>query len=65
MPADRTAPWFCSAQPGLRALVASVYGMNFHHMPELNWAYGYPFALTLMLMAAVLPYLFFKWMKWL
>jgi magnesium transporter len=46
-------------------LVASVYGMNFRHMPELDWVYGYPFALLLMLMAAVLPYLFFKWMKWL
>ncbi len=46
-------------------LVASIYGMNFRHMPELEWTYGYPFALVLMLIAAILPYLFFKWKKWL
>ena len=46
-------------------LVASLYGMNFKHMPELEWQYGYPFAIGLMLVAAVLPYLFFKWRKWL
>ena len=28
-------------------LIAGIYGMNFHHMPELNWLYGYPFALVL------------------
>jgi magnesium transporter len=46
-------------------MVASVYGMNFRHMPELDWTYGYPFALLLMLAAAILPYAFFKWRKWL
>jgi magnesium transporter len=46
-------------------MVASVYGMNFRNIPELDWAYGYPFALVLMLCAAILPYTFFKWMKWL
>jgi magnesium transporter len=46
-------------------MVASIYGMNFHKMPELDWAYGYPFALSLMLAAAVLPYAFFKWKRWL
>jgi len=46
-------------------LVASIYGMNFKHMPELEWYFGYPLALGLMLVAAVLPYLFFKWKKWL
>jgi magnesium transporter len=46
-------------------MVASIYGMNFSHMPELEWTYGYPFALALMLAAAILPYAFFKWMKWL
>jgi magnesium transporter len=46
-------------------LVASIYGMNFKHMPELDWLAGYPFALILMLVAAVLPYLYFKWRKWL
>lgn len=46
-------------------LVASIYGMNFRAMPELNWEYGYPFAIVTMFVAAVLPYLFFKWKKWL
>src|SRR5499433_4077975 len=46
-------------------LVASIYGMNFKNMPELDWVSGYPFALLLMLVAAVLPYLYFKWRKWL
>jgi magnesium transporter len=47
-------------------LVASIYGMNFHHnMIELEWEFGYPFALILMVFAAVLPILYFKWKKWL
>jgi len=46
-------------------LVASIYGMNFHHMPELDWGLGYPLALVLMLVAAALPYLYFKWKRWL
>jgi magnesium transporter len=47
-------------------LVASVYGMNFKTgMWELEWAWGYPMALTMMLCAAILPYLFFKWKRWL
>jgi magnesium transporter len=47
-------------------LVASIYGMNFHKgMIELEWEYGYLFALTLMVFAAVLPIVYFKWRKWL
>jgi magnesium transporter len=46
-------------------LVATIYGMNFAVMPELQWTYGYPFALFMMLGAAILPYAFFKWRKWL
>ena len=47
-------------------LVASVYGMNFHKgMIELEWEFGYPFALILMVLAAVLPIVYFKWKKWL
>jgi magnesium transporter len=46
-------------------LVASIYGMNFRHMPELDWYFGYPLALGLMVAAAVGPYFFFKWKKWL
>ncbi|MBL6082625.1 hypothetical protein JMJ56_32185 [Belnapia sp. T18] len=36
-------------------LVGTVYGMNFEHMPELSWAFGYPFALLLMIASAVVP----------
>jgi magnesium transporter len=46
-------------------LVASIYGMNFEHMPELKWTYGYPMALVIMVISAILPYVFFKWRRWL
>jgi magnesium transporter len=46
-------------------LVASIYGMNFRHMPELDWPLGYPVAIVIMILAAVLPYMYFKWRKWL
>jgi magnesium transporter len=46
-------------------LIASIYGMNFEHMPELKWVYGYPLALIAMVFAAIGPYLFFKWKRWL
>jgi len=46
-------------------LIASIYGMNFKHMPELDWYFGYPVAIVLMVLAAALPYFFFKWKKWL
>jgi magnesium transporter len=34
-------------------------------MPELDWPFGYPAALVLMLLAAIVPYMYFKWRKWL
>jgi magnesium transporter len=46
-------------------LVASIYGMNFKNMPELDLPFGYPLALVLMVVAAILPYLYFKWRRWL
>ena len=46
-------------------LIASIYGMNFKSMPELEWPHGYFIALVLMVIVAVLPYLFFRWKKWL
>jgi magnesium transporter len=46
-------------------LVASIYGMNFENMPELKWAYGYPLALGAMVLAAVIPYLYFRRKGWL
>ena len=44
-------------------LIASIYGMNFKHMPELDWSFGYPLAIVLMVVAAVLPYVFFRWKR--
>ena len=46
-------------------LIASIYGMNFDHMPELGANWGYPFALVAMLASAVGTYVFFKWKRWL
>ena len=46
-------------------LVASVYGMNFKHMPELDWPWGYAWGLGLMLVSAVGPFLFFMVRGWL
>ena len=46
-------------------VIASAYGMNFKDMPELDWHYGYPMALALMLASTVVTYWFFKWRKWL
>jgi magnesium transporter len=46
-------------------LIASIYGMNFKNMPELDWFFGYPFAIFLMILFAILPYLFFKKKRWL
>jgi magnesium transporter len=45
-------------------LVASIYGMNFDAMPELKWALGYPWALVLMALSAILPYMYFKRKGW-
>jgi magnesium transporter len=46
-------------------LIASIYGMNFRVMPELEWLLGYPFALLLMVICAIVPYLYFKYRRWL
>ena len=46
-------------------LIASIYGMNFKHMPELDWEFAYPVTLVVMILAAILPYVYFKWRKWL
>jgi magnesium transporter len=46
-------------------LVASSYGMNFDFMPELKWQYGYPLALVLMVLSAVVPMLYFRKRGWL
>jgi magnesium transporter len=45
-------------------LVASMYGMNFKYMPELEWSWGYPYGLALILLSAILPVAWFKWRGW-
>jgi magnesium transporter len=45
-------------------LIASMYGMNFHNMPELSWRYGYEFGLALILVSTILPIVWFKWRGW-
>lgn len=47
------------------SLVAGVYGMNFRHMPELAWPFGYLWGLGLMLMGGLAMYLIFRWRRWL
>ena len=46
-------------------LIASIYGMNFEYMPELKWAHGYPVALIIMVVSAILPVLYFRRKGWL
>jgi magnesium transporter len=46
-------------------LIATIYGMNFKRMPELEWVLGYPWALSLIVVSAILPYLWFKRRGWL
>jgi magnesium transporter len=46
-------------------LIASIYGMNFHFMPELGWIGGYPLAVVLMIISAIMPYVYFKRRGWL
>ena len=45
-------------------LVASMYGMNFKNMPELDWSWGYPYGLALIVLSAILPVAWFKWRGW-
>ena len=44
--------------------IASMYGMNFHNMPELSWAWGYQWGLFLIVLSTVLPIAWFKWKGW-
>jgi len=46
-------------------LIGTVYGMNFEYMPELHWLFGYPFALSLMVLVSATLYLIFKGRNWL
>jgi magnesium transporter len=46
-------------------LIASLYGMNFRFMPELEWSYGYPFAIALMVASVAAPFIYFRRKGWL
>jgi magnesium transporter len=46
-------------------LIASIYGMNFKAMPELDWSMGYPFALALMIASVAAPFIYFRRKGWL
>jgi magnesium transporter len=59
----KISAWVAIAAVG--TLVAGVYGMNFTHMPELHWRYGYAFALGLMVAASIVLYRWFKKSGWL
>lgn len=59
----RFAGW--AAIIAVPTMIAGIYGMNFTYMPELNWKYGYPFALTVTFGSCVLLYLYFKRSGWL
>jgi magnesium transporter len=45
-------------------LIVGIYGMNFKNMPELNWSWGYPYALAAILVSALVPLIWFKWKDW-
>ncbi len=45
-------------------LVASWYGMNFRHIPELDWSFGYPYVIVLALLSAILPLVWFRLRGW-
>jgi magnesium transporter len=44
--------------------IVGIYGMNFEHMPELKWEWGYPLVLGLMVAIVIAMLGFFKWKKW-
>ena len=44
-------------------LIASIYGMNFNMMPELQWTLGYPFAILVMILASLITVVIFKLKK--
>jgi magnesium transporter len=45
-------------------IVVGIYGMNFKFMPELNWSWGYPLALLIIALSALIPLAWFKWKGW-
>jgi len=54
-----------AAMAAVPTLIAGIYGMNFHHMPELHWLWGYPTVIVLMVLLEVLLYRLFRHRDWL
>jgi len=48
----------------LPTLIAGVYGMNFKHMPELSWPFGYPIIVMILIISFIVPLIYFKRKKW-
>ncbi len=46
-------------------LIGTIYGINFEHMPELQWRYGYPLAIAAMVAAGIVLYVIFRRRHWL
>ena len=59
----RLAAW--AAIIAVPTMVAGIYGMNFKHMPELEWAFGYPLAIAIMVVIDIYLYVRFKKTRWL
>mgnify|MGYP003503383579 CR=1 FL=1 len=59
----RLAAW--AAIFAVPTAIAGIYGMNFDHMPELRWRFGYPFVLTMIVSTCLWLYVQFKRAKWL
>jgi magnesium transporter len=59
----RISAWVAMA--AVPTLIAGIYGMNFHHMPELGWSLGYPAAIALMATICALLYRGFRRSGWL
>jgi magnesium transporter len=55
----------CAALVAVPTMIAGVYGMNFQHMPELNWIYGYPVAVGMMVVIDIYLFYRFRKAKWL
>ena len=55
----------CAALVAVPTMIAGIYGMNFEHMPELKWAFGYPVAITSMVVIDVYLFYRFRKAKWL
>ena len=64
---NRIIKLFSVASVGLLppTLIASIYGMNFKAMPELGWELGYPYAIGLMLLSVLAPFVYFRRKGWL